>query len=75
MVEREIHTAAEVQGVSEGDVRVLWAGPVPCESGDGGHLPFYPDSLPLVLAQGGGRLWMGYLTTYEGDTHLGGGRS
>lgn len=75
MVEREIHTAAEVQGVSEGDVRVLWAGPVPCESGDGGHLPFYPDSLPLVLAQGGGRLWMGYLTTYEGDTHLGGVRS
>jgi hypothetical protein len=75
MVEREIRTVAEAQGVSEGNVRVLWAGSVPCESGDGGHLPFYPNGLPLVLAQGGGRLWMGYLTTYEGDTHLGGVRS
>lgn len=75
MVEREIRTAAEAQGVPEGDVRVLWAGSVPCESGDGGHLPFYPNGLPLVLAQGGGRLWMGYLTTYEGDTHLGGVRN
>lgn len=75
MVEREIRTAAEAQGVPEGDVRVLWTGSVPCESGDGGHLPFYPNGLPLVLAQGGGRLWMGYLTTYEGDTHLGGVRS
>ena len=51
---------------------MLWAGAINCESADGGHFPLYEDSLPMVLAQGGGRLWRGYLTTYEGDAHFSG---
>ena len=70
IIEKQIRAEARRDGVER--IEVLWAGAIACESGDGGHFPLYGNSLPMVLARGGGRLWRGYLTTYEGDTHFGG---
>ena len=70
IIEGQIRAEARRDGVER--IEVLWAGAIACESGDGGHFPLYEYSLPMVLARGGGRLWRGYLTTYEGDAHFGG---
>ena len=70
IIEGQIRAEARRAGVER--IEVLWAGAIACESGDGGHFPLYEYSLPMVLARGGGRLWRGYLTTYEGDAHFGG---
>lgn len=70
IIEGQIRAEARKDGVEQ--IEVLWAGAINCESADGGHFPLYEYSLPMVLAQGGGRLWRGYLTTYEGDAHFSG---
>lgn len=70
IIEGQIRAEARRDGVER--IEVLWAGAIACEFGDGGHFPLYEYSLPMVLARGGGRLWRGYLTTYEGDAHFGG---
>lgn len=72
LVESEIRSVLTEQGVPKEQIQVLWAGDIKCKPASGGEIPFYKDSLPMVLVRGGGRLWRGCMSIYENDIHVAG---
>lgn len=70
LVEREVRSEAARQGVQ---TETLWRGVLPCVTFGGEGAPFPGmDSMPTVLAQGGGYLWSGRMGSYEGHVYLSG---
>lgn len=69
LTRRALEAGAAEQGVEE--TALLWQGNLPVLIEGGGGAPFAgQDTMPVVLAQGGDRVWSCHMGSYEGDIFL-----